>query len=141
MALYEGAETHRALHRAHRVHRVRRRMQRFSAMYTLSEGTQGRGENTLKWETFVGASSPLPPRQCPQSVFYPDTPSARSEAAGPKHRPKAAPEVVGPSLGFDTVGWETLLLVCWRVGERSSDLGALKNLTPPDHTVSQYEAR
>ena len=40
----EGAETHRALHRA------RQRMQRFSAMYTLSEGRQGRGENTLKWE-------------------------------------------------------------------------------------------
>ena len=54
----EGAETHRALHRAHR---VRQRMQRFSAMYTLSEGRQGRGENTLKWETFVHASSPLPP--------------------------------------------------------------------------------
>ena len=55
----EGAETHRALHRAHC---VRQRMQRFSAMYTLSEGRQGRGESTLKWETFVHASSPLPPR-------------------------------------------------------------------------------
>ena len=52
----EGAETHRALHRA------RQRMQRFSAMYTLSEGRQGRGENTLKWETFVHASSPVAPR-------------------------------------------------------------------------------
>ena len=40
----EGAETHRALRRAHRAHQ---RMQRFSAMYTLSEGGQGRGENTL----------------------------------------------------------------------------------------------
>ena len=47
----EGAETHRA------VHRSRQRMQRFSAMYTLSEGRQGRGGNTLKWETFVHASS------------------------------------------------------------------------------------
>ena len=56
---HEGAETHRALHRAHR---VRQRMQRFSAMYTLSEGRQGRGEITLKRETFVHASSPLPPR-------------------------------------------------------------------------------
>ena len=52
----EGAEMHRALHRA------RQRMQCFSAMYTLSEGRQGRGETTLKWETFVHASSPLPPR-------------------------------------------------------------------------------
>ena len=43
----EGAKTHCALHRAHQ------RMQRFSAMYTLSEGRQGRGENALKWETFV----------------------------------------------------------------------------------------
>ena len=51
----EGAETHCALHRA------RQRMQRFSAMYSLSEGRQGRAENTLKWEAFVPASSPLPP--------------------------------------------------------------------------------
>ena len=36
----EGAETRRTLHRA------RLRMQRFSAMYTLLEGRQGRGENT-----------------------------------------------------------------------------------------------
>ena len=66
----QGAETHRALHRAHR---ARQRMQRFSAMYTRSEGRQGRGVNTLIWETFVHASSPLPPRQCPQSVVYPYT--------------------------------------------------------------------
>ena len=52
----EGAETHRALHRAHR---ACQRMQCFNAMHTLSEGRQGRGENTLKWETFVPASSPL----------------------------------------------------------------------------------
>ena len=32
---------HRALHRAHR---ARQRMQRFSAMYTLSEGRQGHGK-------------------------------------------------------------------------------------------------
>ena len=56
-------ETHRTLHRTHRAHRARQRVQRFRAMYTLSEGRQGRGKkNTLKWETFVHASSPLPPR-------------------------------------------------------------------------------
>ena len=57
--IMEGAETHRAVHHAHR---ARGRMQRFSAMYTLSESGQGRGENALKWETFLHASSPLSPR-------------------------------------------------------------------------------
>ena len=64
----EGAETHRALHRAHR---ARQRMQRFSAMYNLSEGRQGCGENTLKWEAFVHASSPLSPQVMPPKCVLP----------------------------------------------------------------------
>ena len=44
----EGAKTHRALHRARRAHHAHNRMQHFSAMYTVSESRQDRGENTLK---------------------------------------------------------------------------------------------
>ena len=53
LSSHEGAETHRAPHRA------RQRTQRFSAMYILSEGRQGRGGLRVCPATTVSSTSSL----------------------------------------------------------------------------------